>query len=109
MSKVSKAANYTEEQVKAMSSMYTGQDNKTEVARIAAQIGKTPASIRAKLATMGLYQKAEPAKTENGERVTKVTKAAQIASATGMNEIETEALTKTTSAVLDKLLAKLTN
>lgn len=105
----SKATNYTAEQVEVLTTGYTGADNATEVKALAEAVGKTPASVRAKLANLGLYQKSEPEKTETGERATKAVKAQAVAELANLNEVEQEALTKTTGAVLDKLLARLTN
>lgn len=108
MAKV-KAANYSEAEIAVLTSGYTGQDNASEVKALASQLGKTTASVRAKLSNMGVYQKAESVKSSGEGRTTKADTANAIASVTGMNKVEAEALTKTTSAVLDKLLAKLTN
>ena len=92
-----------------MQEMYTGADNRIEVAAIAKEIGKTEASVRAKLSTLGFYVKAEKAPRSNVFKVTKALKAAQIADIADMTDVEKDALSKTTGAVLDKLLAKLTN
>lgn len=101
--------NYTTAQVQVLQEMYTGADNRVEVASIAQEIGKSEASVRAKLSTLGFYVKATKAPRSNTHNVTKAHVAAEIADLTGMTEVETSNLTKTTSAVLGKLLTKLTN
>jgi hypothetical protein len=106
--KTVKAANYTEAQIATLTSSYKGVDNKKEVAMIAAEVGKSVASVRAKLSSLGLYKTAEAAKS--AKSVKKVDIVAAI-KATGvkLSEAEMEGLTKATSAPLEKILAALTN
>jgi len=108
MAKVTKAANYSEAQITSMTAAYKGVDNKKEVAMIAADLGKSVASVRAKLSSLGLYKTAEAAKA--GKSTKKADIVAAIA-ATGikLSEAEQEGLTKSTSAPLEKILAALTN
>lgn len=100
-----KAVNYTEAQVAVLTEMYKGVDNATEVAQIAVATGKTAASVRAKLASLGLYTKAEAESKAKG--VTKRALAEQVGQAIGLQEFEVEALEKTSKSVLDKLVANL--
>jgi hypothetical protein len=102
------AVNYTATDIETMGALYTGKNNKADVDAIAAKIGKSPASVRAKLANLGLYKKAEAVTGKKGG-VKKEEIAAKIAPVVGLNEAETEALAKTTIPVLTKILAKLVN
>lgn len=108
-SKKVKAVNYTEAQMAVLSSGYTGGDNKAEVAALASELNRSAGSIRAKLANMGLYQKAEAVKAASTAKTTKAVKAAQVGKICGFTPVEMEAASKTTNAVLDKILARLTN
>lgn len=104
-----KAANYSEAQIAEMKALYTGADNSTEVKAIAAKLGKSPASVRAKLASMGVYQKAEAVATTS-TRTKKADIVAAIAKAgVPLTEAEMEGLEKATASALDKVLARLTN
>lgn len=100
-----KAVNYTEAQVAVLTEMYKGVDNATEVAEIAKATGKSAASVRAKLASLGLYAKAEAESKAKG--ITKRALAEQVGNALGLQEFEVDALEKTSKSVLDKLVAKL--
>lgn len=102
-----KIANYSEAQIATITAMYTGADNKAEVKEIAEAVGKTVFSVRAKLSTMGIYKVAE--KAEKRATATKQTKAELIGKELDFNEVEVEALTKTTVSVIDKILNRLTN
>ena len=106
--KTVKIANYSDADVKTIGEMYTGEDNITDVKEIAATLGKSTNSVRAKIASLGIYVKAEAVKATANGKVTKTVKAAEIAGLADLNAVETEALAKTTGAVLDKLLARLT-
>ena len=100
--------NYTDEQVQTLRDNYVGADNTTELPQLAEQVGKSVPSVRAKLSQMGLY--VTPEKAEAGtHRETKADKAAEIAGIIELNEPETEALAKTTNAVLDKIRERLIN
>lgn len=109
MTKKIAVANYSDVQVSTMTSMYTGSDNIAEVRAIATAIDKPVNSVRAKLASLGVYIKAEPTAKVGSTKIKKEVKAQQIGELTGMSELEREALGKTTGAVLDKLLARLTS
>lgn len=106
MSKV-KVANYTEQDIAVLKAGYTGADNASEVAAIATATGKTPASVRAKLASLGLYMKAEAGASSEGERITKQVIAEAIGQRIGLQEHEVEGLSKAPKAALDKVLAAL--
>lgn len=109
MAKTKTVANYSDVQISTMTAMYTGNDNKGEVAAIAAELGKNVNSVRAKLSSMGVYVKAEAVKTTGTTKTTKADKAQVIAGIIGANDVEQEAIAKTTNAVLDKLITRLTN
>ena len=51
-----KAVNYSQAMLDTMATMYTGADNKAEVAAIAKKLGKTAGSVRAKLSQLGVYE-----------------------------------------------------
>ena len=102
-----KTANYTEQDIAVLKAGYTGADNASEVAAIATATGKTPASVRAKLASLGLYMKAEAGNASEGERITKQVIAEAIGQRIGLQEHEVEGLSKAPKAALDKVLAAL--
>ncbi len=106
MTKV-KAVNYTAEQVEMLKAGYTGADNAAEVAALAEATGKTPASVRAKLASLGLYKAKEKAGKAEGERVTKRVIAEAIAEKVGLNEVDVDGLEKATKSALEKIFAQL--
>ena len=74
-------ANYTEDQLATMRSMYKGVDNTAELAAIGKRIGKTVPSVRAKLAADGLYVTPKKATATSGGKVTKTDKAEKIGKA----------------------------
>lgn len=103
-----KAVNYTAEMIETLRAGYTGTDNAKEVEALAAATGKTPASVRAKLASLGLYKAAEKATSkEEGEKVTKTILTDAIGEIVGLAEHEREGLAKATKSALEKVLAKL--
>ena len=106
--KTVKAANYSEAQIVSLTAAYKGVDNKKEVAMIAADIGKSAASVRAKLSSLGLYKTAEASKATKSVKKLDIV-AAIAASGIELSEAEKEGLTKATSAPLVKILAALTN
>jgi ribosomal protein S4 len=99
---------YTDKEIETITELYTGQDNAAELKVIAETLGKTEPSVRAKLSSMGLYIKSAQ-KTAKKKGVKKEDLTKQIAPMLKLNEIEEEALGKTTVAVLEKILARLTN
>lgn len=101
-----KTANYSDAQIAILKAKYTGADNATEVVAIAAEVGKTPASVRAKLSSMGIYKTAEKAATTT-EKVNKMVLADKIGDAVGLSEAEREGLSKATKSALEKVLARL--
>ena len=107
MAKV-KAANYSEAEIAILRSGYSGKDNATEVKALAEATGKSAASVRAKLASMGLYAKAAPEKSEKAS-ANKTVLADAIAEKAGLLEHEAEGLAKAPKAALEKVLAALTN
>ena len=107
MAKVTKkAANYSEADVAVLRAEYTGSDNTAEVAALSTKLGKTAPSVRAKLASLGIYKAAEKAESD-GERITKMHIAEAIAEKAGLGEHEVEGLAKATKSALEKVLAKL--
>ncbi len=105
MTKVAKS-NYSEAEVAALRAGYTGADNKAEVAKLAAELGKQPASIRAKLTQLGVYQSVKPdAKRPKGK--TKDTLVSEVAEKIGLAEHDRDGLAKATTRVLEAILAKL--
>lgn len=105
MAKV-KAVNYTEAQIATMREMYQGVDNKAEVTAIATATGKTAASVRAKLAHLGLYKADKPAKATD-ERITKRSLAEAVGEELGLLEAEVDGLEKAPKSALEKILASL--
>jgi hypothetical protein len=101
-----KAVNYTAEQIERLKAVYTGADNKGEVAALSAELGKAEPSIRAKLASLGLYVAADKASVKS-DRVTKEALVDQIGAIVGLNEAEREGLAKATKTAIEKVLAKL--
>lgn len=108
MAKTVKPANYSETEIATLRAGYSGSDNKTEVLELSKALGKSPASVRAKLASMGLYAKAEAVKPEKGS-ANKTALADSIAEKVGLLEHEAEGLAKAPKAALEKVLAALTN
>jgi hypothetical protein len=106
MAKV-KTTNYTPEMIDVLKAGYTGSDNASEIASLATATGKTPASVRAKLASLGLYKAAERTGSDDSERITKQVIAEAIGQRVGLMEHETEGLAKATKSALDKVLAAL--
>jgi hypothetical protein len=106
--KTTKVANYSVEQVATIRSMYTGKDNTAEVKAIASALGKSAASVRAKLASEGVYVKAIAAKTGRGTS-SKTKIAENIGNLANLSDAEVEGLAKATKGSLEKVLAQLTN
>jgi hypothetical protein len=104
-----KAANYTEEVLTTMREMYTGKDNKVEVPAIAAKIGKPVASVRAKLASLGLYHKEAVAASTSTRTKKSDLVAGIVKMGVPLSDAESEGLEKSTASALDKILATLTN
>jgi hypothetical protein len=102
------AVNYTPAQIDAMTAAYVGKDNKAEVAKIAADLGKSPASVRAKLSQLGVYKTAEKA-SASVSTTNKLAIATEIAKEAALTEAEIEGLAKSTKSALEKVLAALTN
>ena len=106
--KAVKVANYSTEQVATIRSMYTGKDNAVEVKAIASALGKSPASVRAKLASEGVYVKAIVTKVGRGtSNKTKI--AETIGALVELSDADVEGLAKATKSSLEKVLAQLTN
>ena len=106
MAKEKKVANYSEQDVATLKSVYKGVDNVAEVTEISKQTGKTPASVRAKLASLGLYKVAEKSE-DSGEKITKMVIAEAIGEKIELLEHEVEGLAKASKSALTKILAKL--
>ena len=110
---MTKAVNYTEEQVKALVGAYDNagsQDARDEVvSTFAEKFGKSVASIRAKLSREGVYVKKERM-TKDGRKVErKSVKVATIASLSSKDESFFESLEKANASVLDELIKMLTS
>jgi hypothetical protein len=101
-----KVENYTPEQVAALKAGYTGTDNKGEVKALAASLGKSEASVRAKLAAEKVYKSSAKAEAKS-DRVTKEALVEQVAAVVGLNEPEREGLYKATKPAIEKILARL--
>ena len=99
--KQTKQANYTPEAVAILSSRYSAGES---VDAIAASMGRTVASVRAKLASLGLYKtKAKPEGKKGG--VTKAQVVSDIAAIVAGDKNGLESLTAATMADLNKILA----
>jgi hypothetical protein len=98
-------ANYSETDIAVLRSSYTGADNKAEVAAIAVKIGKSPASVRAKLANLGLYVKAE--EVDKPKARGKADIVAEIATKIGLPEHDFDGLAKATIRPLEAILKAL--
>jgi len=105
---MTKKVNYSEENIATMVEVYdveaSDADRKAQVDSLAETLGKTAASIRAKLSSLGVYKamaKAEP----KGTRITKSAKIADIADIAGMrNDAFFDSLQGANSDVLDYIL-----
>jgi hypothetical protein len=102
-----KAVNYTDEQVAILKAGYTGTDNKGEVKALAAEVSKPEASVRAKLANLGIYVK-DVAEKAIADRVSKRDLVEKVGRVVGLTEAEQEGLEKATKTAIEKVLAKLT-
>lgn len=98
-------SNYSEQDIAALRAGYTGADNKAEVTAIAVKIGKSPASVRAKLANLGLYVKAEDAGKPKARGKADVV--AEIAAKIGLPEHDQDGLAKATVRSLEAILKAL--
>ena len=98
--------NYSEADLSVLRSEYTGADNAKEVAALSVKLGKSPASVRAKLASLKLYKTAKVEKASD-ERVTKEVLAASIGERVGLKDFEVEGLAKATKSALEKVFAAL--
>lgn len=74
---------YTAEAVASMSAAYTASPSTATVAEIAASLGVTVPSVRSKLASLGVYQKAEKPSGKRGKE-TKETLADALRELSGM-------------------------
>jgi len=105
-----KVVNYTDEMVARLHEGYDGAADEAvrdaQVAQLAEELGKSPASIRAKLTREGLY--VPKAKAPAGKAsVTKAELVTQIAEALGEDEDVIGSLEKATKVALGKVLAAL--
>jgi len=106
---VEKKVNYTEAQITEMSDLYCAAETQDEreaaMDEIAESFGKTIASVRAKLANIGVYvPKAKPAK-KGEKRVTKSDLVSQIAENAEMkNDSFFDSLAGANTAVLEYVL-----
>jgi Mn-dependent DtxR family transcriptional regulator len=102
-----KAVNYSDQDVAVLRAEYTGTDNAAEVKALAEKLGKTPNSVRAKLASLQIYVKPEAVEAEGEERTTKEVIAVAIGELVGLAEHEIDGLAKATKSALQKVLDKL--
>ena len=111
MATLSKAVNYTAEMIQTLQADYKGEDNKAEVAALAAKLGKKPASIVAKLSNLKIYKPAKAVSTASKPKYTKAMRAVKVCNLVAdLNEdVDAEALEKTSVRVLQILEAALTN
>lgn len=65
-----KTPNYTDEMVSRLEEVYSANPTRDTVDELAAEFGKTPRSVIAKLSTMGIYQ-TPPRTTKSGEPIIK--------------------------------------
>ena len=101
-----KVVNYTPEQTEKIKTEYLAG---VTVEKIAETIGKTVASVRAKLSKEGVY-KAKEYTTKKGEKpVKKDTTADAIGAVLNMTEGEIESLTKANKTALVKIFTALAN
>ena len=105
-----KIVNYSKEMVARLSEVYDGNaDEATRdeaVKALAEELGKSPASIRAKLTSEGLYVPKE--KTPKGKRsATKAELVAAIAKVINVPEEVVESLEKANKSALTRVLANL--
>ena len=109
---MSKTVNYTAEQVKTLVSAYkaaNSQESRDSVVNsFANDLGKSVASIRAKLSREGVYVKKETATKKASSNIKKAAKVAQIAARCDAKDLDLwDSLEKTTHYVLDEILKKL--
>lgn len=108
---MTKAVNYTEEQVKALVGAYGNagsQEARDEVvSSFAESFGKSVASIRAKLSREGVYIKKERLSKDGSKVERKAAKVARIAEHSAKPLEFFDSLEKATGAVLDELLEML--
>lgn len=99
-----KVKNYTDEMVDEIVQQYTANPTRETVDSLAAEFGKTPRSIIAKLSTLNLYV-AQPRTTKRGEPIVKKEVfVAQIQNAIGR---ELPSLGKMTKADLEAMVEAL--
>lgn len=99
-----KSVTYTPEMTAQVVEMYTVEG--LAVADIAAAVGRSEASVIAKLAREGVYK--VKAKTVGARGLTKAVMIATIAAAIGATEEALESLEKATAPALDTLMKALT-
>ncbi len=99
------AKNYTDEMVEAMVASYNDAPSPATVAALAEEFNKKPASIRAKLVSLGVYKAQKRNTTKRGEPVvTKAELAAQIEAAIHVSSGVMPSLTKLSKNDLQTLL-----
>lgn len=97
--------NYTEAQAASMIEAYQANPSRETVKMLAETLGKSERSVIAKLARLGVYQKAEYV-GKNGERPAKKdAMVGEIAEAMSVNEDALEGLEKAPKNVLKLILA----
>ena len=105
-----KVVNYTDAMVARLHEGYDGtatdEERRAQVTALAAELGKSEASIRAKLTSEGIY--VAYAKAQAGKNsVRKATIVAAIASQLGVSEEVAESLEKANKAILARIYTAL--
>ena len=95
--------NYTSEMVEAMVATYSDAPTPATVEALAEEFNKKPASIRAKLVSLGVYKAQKRNTTKQGTPV--VRKADLVAAIEGKLETQLPTLAKASKADLQALLA----
>lgn len=109
---MAKAVNYTPEMETRMESVYTAatsdEGRKAAVMALASELGKTPASIRAKLSRMNVYRKAERTDKTGAPVVKKDAVATAIGEMLNLAEGDADSLAKANKGALKAILAAIT-
>lgn len=101
-----KTVNYTEAQEARLREAYVGNESKETVKALAEELGKSVASVTAKLVRMELYK--SEAKAEGGKRaMLKSEMVAEVAKLAGVSEETVESLEKATAGALKAVLTAL--
>lgn len=101
---MAKAVNYTPEMESRIAEVLKSDvDQKSAIAELAAEFGKTVASVRAKASRMGLYRKVERTRKDGTKAESKGDLANEIASLLGVNVEVAESLANANRPILVKV------